>query len=105
MLTPTGHSIKAIDLMAMKELGAKVNLIPVIAKSDAVGKDVIDDFKDKIVDDLEKGDVEIFEFPMDGEDEETKKKNEDFQCEIPFAVVGSKTVQEINGKTMRVRQY
>src|SRR5690349_1389688 len=33
-IAPTGHSLKALDIEFMKRLHKKVNLIPVIAKSD-----------------------------------------------------------------------
>lgn len=105
MLTPTGHSIRSVDLVTMKALAQKVNLVPVIAKADSVTKDTIEDFKDRIMDDLEANEVEIYEFPMDDEDSDVKDRNEEFQAELPFAVAGSKTEIEINGKKVRARQY
>merc|ERR1711934_164588 len=60
MLTPTGRSIKSHDLPTMQSLATKVNVVPVIAKADSVSKDVVEDFKDRIMEDLEAGNVEIY---------------------------------------------
>lgn len=103
MITPTGRSVRSTDLVAMKELAAKVNLVPVIAKSDTIMPDVIEGFKDRITDDLCEYGVLYYEFPM--EDESLVDMNENFQNELPFAVCGSKTMVDIGGKKVRARKY
>lgn len=47
-IAPTGHSLKAIDIEVMKKLHHKVNLIPVIAKSDILTDDEIVTFKARV---------------------------------------------------------
>ena len=37
-ITPNGHGLKSLDLVCMKKLDSKVNIIPVIAKADTVNK-------------------------------------------------------------------
>lgn len=47
-IAPTGHSLKPIDIEFMKRLGGRVNLIPVIAKSDTLTDDEIKAFKARV---------------------------------------------------------
>merc|ERR1711963_917832 len=35
-ITPNGHGLKSIDLVCMKKLDSKVNIIPIIAKADTI---------------------------------------------------------------------
>jgi len=37
-ITPNGHGLKSIDLVCMKKLDQKVNIIPIIAKADTINK-------------------------------------------------------------------
>jgi len=41
-------SMKALDLVTMKKLDSKVNIIPVIAKADTVTKTELQKFKSKV---------------------------------------------------------
>ena len=47
-IAPTGHSLKAVDIEFMKRLSPKVNLIPVIAKSDTLTEDELEGFKHRV---------------------------------------------------------
>lgn len=47
-IQPTGHSLKPLDIEVMKRLHTKVNLIPVIAKSDTLTDDEIAAFKARV---------------------------------------------------------
>lgn len=47
-IAPTGHSLKALDIEFMKRLHKKVNLIPVIAKSDTMTNEEIVAFKERV---------------------------------------------------------
>ena len=47
-IAPTGHSLKALDVEFMKRLHKKVNLIPVIAKSDTMTHEEIAAFKERV---------------------------------------------------------
>ena len=44
-IEPTGHSLKALDIQVMKQVHEKVNLIPIITKSDTLTDEEIADFK------------------------------------------------------------
>jgi septin 7 len=47
-IQPTGHSLKPLDIEVMKRLHTKVNLIPVIAKSDTLTDEEITAFKHRV---------------------------------------------------------
>ncbi|KAF1455125.1 Septin-6, partial [Spheniscus mendiculus] len=68
-IAPTGHSLKSLDLVTMKKLDSKVgvNIIPIIAKSDAISKSELTKFKIKITSELVSNGVQIYQFPTDDE--------------------------------------
>lgn len=77
-IEPTGHSLKQLDIEFMRKLADKVNLIPVIAKSDTLSEDETAAFKERILRDLEYHGIRIYRAPQyDGEDEETVAENEE----------------------------
>lgn len=47
-IQPTGHSLKPLDIEVMRRLHTKVNLIPVIAKSDTLTDEEIAGFKSRV---------------------------------------------------------
>ena len=49
-IQPTGHSLKPLDIEVMRRLHTKVNLIPVIAKSDTLTDEEITSFKQRVID-------------------------------------------------------
>jgi septin 6/8/11 len=63
-ITPNGHGLKSIDLVCMKKLDQKVNIIPIIAKADTVNKAELAKFKAKIMIELKANGVSIYQFPM-----------------------------------------
>ncbi|CAJ0942952.1 unnamed protein product [Ranitomeya imitator] len=102
-IAPTGHSLKSVDLVTMKKLDSKVNIIPVIAKSDVVSKNELTKFKIKITSELVSNGVQIYQFPTD--DETVAEINGTMNAHLPFAVVGSTEEAKIGNKMMKVRQY
>ena len=110
----------------MRRLHQKVNLIPVIAKSDTMTDEEITLFKARVLSDIAHHNIEIFHAPVyDNEDEETMAENEEIvvskactggrwrkaadphlQRKIPFAVVGSDTeIDTPDGRRVRGRAY
>lgn len=63
-LTPTGHSLKAIDLNTMRALDRKCNILPIVAKADTVGKCELAEFKKRVMAELTAHGVNIYEFPV-----------------------------------------
>ncbi|XP_016298797.1 septin-10 isoform X1 [Sinocyclocheilus anshuiensis] len=66
-IAPSGHSLKSLDLVTMKKLDSKVNIIPVIAKADTISKSELHKFKIKIMSELVSNGVQIYQFPIDDE--------------------------------------
>ena len=66
-ISPTGHSLKTLDLLTMKSLDSKVNIIPVIAKADAISKSDLQTFKCKIMNELISNGIQIYQFQTDDE--------------------------------------
>lgn len=106
-IQPTGHSLKALDVTVMKKLHKKVNLIPVIAKSDTLTEEEVLAFKQSIMTDIANQQIEIFEPPKyDNDDEETVAENTELMMNVPFAIVGStEGVQSDKGHLVRGRAY
>ncbi|CEH17779.1 probable cell division control protein cdc3 [Ceraceosorus bombacis] len=104
---PTGHALRPIDIEFMRRLHQKVNLIPVIAKSDTLTDEEILSFKQRILADINHHQIQIFYAPIyDNEDEETIAENDEIVRKIPFAIVGSDTeVDTADGRRVRGRGY
>lgn len=47
-ISPTGHSLRAIDVIVMKKLSEVVNVVPVIAKADSLTLEEREAFKQKV---------------------------------------------------------
>lgn len=48
-ICPTGHGLKSLDLVCMKKLDTKVNVIPIIAKADTISKTELQKFKVRLI--------------------------------------------------------
>lgn len=102
-ICPTGHSLKSLDLLMMKKLDQRVNIIPVIAKADTIAKNELLKFKQKIMQDLMANQVKIYQFPID--DDAVVEINAGMNAHLPFAVIGSSDMVKIGNKQVRARQY
>ncbi|RIB13290.1 Septin-domain-containing protein [Gigaspora rosea] len=106
-ITPTGHSLREIDIELMKRLSPRVNVIPVIGKADTFTPTELGEFKKRIMEDIDYYNIPIYNFPFDVEedDEETVEENSELRALLPFAIVGSEEEIVVNGRTVRGRQY
>ncbi|XP_035173096.1 septin-10 isoform X1 [Oxyura jamaicensis] len=102
-ISPTGHSLKTLDLLTMKSLDSKVNIIPIISKADSISKTELQKFKNKLMSELVSNDVQIYQFPTD--DETVSQINTVMNGHLPFAVVGSTEKVKIGNKMVKARQY
>lgn len=102
-ISPTGHSIKSLDLVCIKELEKKVNVIPIIAKADTISRAELAQFKARIMEELRTNGIKIYQFPMD--DDTVADLNIKMNEQLPFAVVGSRDEIVINGVKVRARKY
>ena len=90
----------------MKRLCDKVNIVPVIAKADTLTADECQLFKKQIMTEIAQHDIKIYLFPDMSEDEDEHKLNKNLKDRVPFAVVGSNTVIELeDGRKVRGRRY
>ena len=103
LLPPTGHGLRAIDLVTMKQLHTKVNLIPIIAKSDIITKSELQKLRSKIMAEIAANEIQIYKFPTD--DNEVAEINGQMNALTPFAVVASHDFVKIGSKHVRARQY
>ncbi|KAF4982736.1 hypothetical protein FZEAL_1689 [Fusarium zealandicum] len=106
-IQPTGHSLKPLDIEVMRRLHTKVNLIPVIAKSDTLTDEEIANFKARILADIKYHGIQIFEGPRyELDDEETIAENNEIMSKVPFAVVGANNeITSADGRKIRGRAY
>ncbi|NXE38514.1 SEP10 protein, partial [Ptilorrhoa leucosticta] len=102
-ISPTGRSLKTIDLLTMRSLDSKVNIIPIIGKADSISKTELQEFKKKIMSELISNGIQIYQFPTD--DETVSEINTITNGHLPFAVVGSMEKVKIGNKMVRARQY
>jgi len=107
-INPVGHGLKPIDIAMMKALHTKVNIVPVIAKADTLTKKEVQLLKDRILREIKANSIQIYQFPEADEEEDDEEfiaVNKELKGSVPFAVVGSNTVYEVNGKKIRGRIY
>jgi len=107
-VNPVGHGLKPIDITVMKCLHNKVNIVPVIAKADTLTKKEVISLKQRILQEIQENSIQIYQFPEADEEEDDEEfivVNKQLKDSIPFAVVGSNTVYEVNGKRVRGRIY
>uniref|UniRef100_A0A2K6G7C2 Septin n=1 Tax=Propithecus coquereli TaxID=379532 RepID=A0A2K6G7C2_PROCO len=101
-LSPTGHSLKTLDLLTMKNLDSKMNIIPVIAKADTISKTELQKFKIKLMSELVSNGVQIYQFPTD--DDTVARINAAMNGQLSFAVVGSMDEVKIRNKMVKAHQ-
>lgn len=104
-IQPSGHGLKSLDIEFMKRLCDKVNIIPIIAKADTLTSDECNLFKKQILNEIAQHKIKIYEFPDTTEEDEEHKLNKSLKERVPFAVVGSNAVIEVDGKKVRGRKY
>lgn len=106
-IEPTGHALKPLDIEFMKQVHDKVNLIPVIARSDTLTEKEIESSKQMILEDIKNQDIRLFNPPLyENDDDETITSTKEISEKIPFAVVGSTNyIQTPDGRTVRGRSY
>jgi len=106
-ISPTGHGLKPLDIEFMKSLHNRVNIVPVIAKADTLTKAEINRLKKRVLEEIAKNSIKIYQLPEVEEDEEEdyKEQTRVLKESIPFAIVGSTQMIEVKGKKVRGRLY
>uniref|UniRef100_A0A4W5P3F5 Neuronal-specific septin-3 n=1 Tax=Hucho hucho TaxID=62062 RepID=A0A4W5P3F5_9TELE len=103
-ISPTGHSLRQLDIEFMKHLSRVVNIIPVIAKSDTMTPDEKNEFKHRVRKELETYGIEYYPQNEFDDDMEDKNENDKIREAMPFAVVGSDKEYQVNGKRVLGRK-
>lgn len=98
MLQPTGHSLKSIDLVCLRQLQKRVNVIPVIAKADSITSEEMAKFKQLLKEEFQRNELELFE-------PDEYEGCPDYQSHFPFSVIASKDEISVAGEKSRVRRY
>ncbi|XP_031658403.1 LOW QUALITY PROTEIN: septin 5b [Oncorhynchus kisutch] len=106
-IPPFGHGLRPVDIEFMKALQDKVNVVPLISKSDCLTPNEIRKLKDRVREEIDKFGIKVYQFPDcdSDEDEEAKQKDRELKESTPFAVIGSNMVVETRGQKVRGRLY
>ncbi|KAJ8966719.1 hypothetical protein NQ317_011765 [Molorchus minor] len=99
------HSLRAIDIEFMKQLSTKVNIVPIIAKADTLTPEECKEMKIKVLDDIKRHNIRIFEFDDLLKEDDEYELHRTLRDKVPFAVASSNTVVEVDGRNIRGRQY
>lgn len=100
-LEPTGKGLSTLDVIAMREISKRVNLVPIIAKADALSKEELVAFKYEIRIITQAQGIKVCQFL-----EESNEFYRDIFDIVPFGIVGSGV--KISGKDnqpIHVRKY
>ncbi|XP_077461696.1 neuronal-specific septin-3 [Stigmatopora argus] len=103
-ISPTGHSLRQLDIEFMKRLSHSVNIIPVIAKADTMTPEERQEFKQRVKKELEMNGIEFYPQKEFDEDMEDKSDNDKIREAMPFAVVGSDKEYQVNGRRVLGRK-
>eukprot|EP00834_Sanchytrium_tribonematis_P003091 NODE_110_length_18645_cov_0.794403.p10 type:complete len:317 gc:universal NODE_110_length_18645_cov_0.794403:6090-5140(-) len=124
-ISPSGHALKPLDILALKLLGDICNVIPVIAKSDALTLDERVNFKKRVQEEFQFHGIRLYPYDSDPyhpdrerskyDDEELQKVHEEqlnlnqkIRDLMPFAIIGSETLipadSKEGGKLIRGRK-
>ncbi|KAE9391889.1 GTP binding protein [Gymnopus androsaceus JB14] len=95
-IPPTGHHLREIDVVLMQKLSHRVNVIPVIGRSDSLTVSELKGFKKRIMEDIAHFDIPVYNFPYDD--------NQELRVFTSF-VMGSEEEVEIDGEPVRARIY
>lgn len=85
---PFTRSLRELDIELMRRLSPRVNVIPVIGKSDSLTPSELSAFKKRVMEDIEHYNIPVYNFPYDAEedDEETIADNSELRVECPSLV-------------------
>ncbi|KTW31176.1 septin CDC10 [Pneumocystis jirovecii RU7] len=103
-IQPSGHSLKPIDIVMLKKLTNVVNVVPVIAKSDALTVDERIAFKKRIREELGFHGIRTYPYDSEESSDEERALNSQIKNIIPFCIVGSEKTITVDGKVVRGRQ-
>lgn len=99
-ISSTNMSLSQLDIESMREIAKRVNLIPVIARSDTLNKEELVTFKALVINTMKAYNIEVCHFVSD---QYVLRKIKEV---APYAVIGSNTLfKNAEGKLVRARKY
>ena len=101
-IQPSGQTLSSLDIKVMKELGTRVNLIPVISKGDTITKANLKEFKLRILECIKEHQISIYHPPVDDDPENLSKEIIEA---MPFSIISSEKEVNVKGKSVRGREY
>ncbi|XP_072284863.1 septin-5-like isoform X2 [Pyxicephalus adspersus] len=106
-LSPLGHGLRPLDIEFLRALQDRVNIVPILGKADTLTPKELIQKKQRIREELDYFGIRIYQFPDcdSDQDEDFKIQDMELKKSIPFAVIGSNTIVEVNGKRVRGRLY
>lgn len=102
-ISSIGHGLTALDIEFLKAVHEKVNIVPIIAKADALTLRERSAFKKRINEELREHNINIYQIPdADPDDcDEIKRTIKDVQNAVPFAI---SSMSRVNDK-LEMRRY
>merc|ERR1719354_382692 len=106
-ISSSSRGLKPLDVAFMRAVHDKVNIVPVIGKADMLTKQELVRLRKAVMDDVARNNISIYCLPDadDDEDEAFKQQTNLLKKQVPFAVVGSTTLVEKEGRKVRAREY
>lgn len=106
LLSPLSSRLHSLDLITMKALATKLNVVPVIARADALTAVELKMLRSSIRSELAKNDIHVYRFPEDPSDpNEVLTVNRLANLQMPLAVVGSNEFSAVGEKRVRGRSF
>ena len=97
------HRLKHIDIAFMRALHKKVNIVPIIAKSDTMTTKEKDEFKMQVREALKTEGIEAY--PFDVSTLRAMEQQDKIEYRMPWAVIGSTDAYLDAGATVYLRKY
>lgn len=108
-LASYARGLRQVDVEFMRRLQSKVNIVPIISKADSLTPTELRALKERIREDIAKHRLQTYQFPDydSDEDDDFKRFDADLKSSVPFAVIGSNVIIDIDGgaRKARGRQY
>lgn len=99
-LPPSNSQLSQLDIESMKEISMRVNLIPVVSRSDTLNKEELASFKKIVNTTLTSYEIHVCKFISD------PSVLEKINAAVPYAVVGSNSMYtNSEGQLVRARKY
>lgn len=114
MISSCGRGLTQLDKEFMLHLHNKVNIVPCIAKADALTARELKVLKENILNEINELGINIFIPPtldededssLDSTNEKVRSDHETMKQCLPFAIVSSMTAYEVDKKIIRGRLY